>query len=684
VSFDVLLTSTSFLEFAFLRWVLTPAARLDLASRVTPQASVTVNDHTYSVDYEVAGTNGPIAIELDGFEFHGTRLAFTYDRFRQNDLEASGRRIVRFSYDAIRQDTARCVAQLQAMLRTDPGLAQFIIADPAIESPAMDPDPLHSLAPSPREAAQDDGSSYFDRARSKLNLSTLRLCQREAFAALANYFGSGGRSAACVMSVGAGKTALGVAATLSFARRRALVVTPGNVIKGTFDRSFNAQVVGNALNGLPSGPLIPGLRPPRVLTLDADHGAVGAVTREQLLAADVLISNFHSLGDGSQPGDLLAKLGPDDVDMLIIDEAHIAAADSYQRLFHHFNNARTLLMSACFQRLDGKPIDADVVYRYRLIDSIADGNAKNLRIHRFAPTPEVTAYEVHWPNGGCEEVIGRDALLEIITDERRLALVTAKSHEPIRQVMRLTKRLLDAQSELLAPVKPRALFSALGQLHAEQIADIAEHEGIRCGVLHHSQPAAQIASTRERFESDAGDLQAIVQLKMLGQGYDFPPICVIVPMRPYRSFAEFYQFVGRGIRVIQDPAVRGRVAPDQQYLDLAYHSELGLDEHIEEIYLENDMDPLTAPISDVEVVEVSDGDTSGTGVDQPEEQPEAFVVFEQGAIETRFIHDADRVERRRDERERDALAQRYAEYAATNPAPVSFEEFAEVVRKFRG
>ena len=42
-------------------------------------------------------------------------------------------------------------------------------------------------------------------------------------------------------------------------------------------------------------------------------------------------------------------------------------------------------MSACFQRLDGKPIDADVVYRYRLIDSIADGNAKNLRVRRFAP-----------------------------------------------------------------------------------------------------------------------------------------------------------------------------------------------------------------------------------------------------------------------------------------------------------
>ncbi len=77
----------------------------------------------------------------------------------------------------------------------------------------------------------------------------------------------------------------------------------------------------------------------------------------------------------------MAKLSPDDVDFIVVNEAHIAAAESYQRLFRHFQQARTLLMSACFQRLDGRPIDADVVYRYRLIDSIADGNAKNLRVH---------------------------------------------------------------------------------------------------------------------------------------------------------------------------------------------------------------------------------------------------------------------------------------------------------------
>ena len=50
----------------------------------------------------------------------------------------------------------------------------------------------------------------------------------------------------------------------------------------------------------------------------------------------------------------------------------------------------------------------------------------------------------------------------------------------------------------------------------------------------------QVAVIRRRFEQDSGDLPGLVQLKMLGQGYDFPPICVVVPMRPYGSFSEFY------------------------------------------------------------------------------------------------------------------------------------------------
>ncbi len=673
--------ASSYLEEAFVRWVLTPAALPGIEVHVLPQRQVTVDGRTYRVDYELAGAEQRIAVELDGYAFHSARDAFTYDRLRQNDLAATGRVILRFSYDAVRLDTRRCVAQLQAAMQLDSKLRAFIDRSPEVERPVMEANPLYALQSPSRSSTP---MNYFDFVRDKLNQSTLRQCQTEAFAALANYFGSGGKNAACVMSVGAGKTALGVAAVLAFTRTRALVVTPGSVIRGTFDQAFDHEAVRNALYGLPNGPLIPGCPPPKVQTLDRTKGAIRDVTPEKLHAADVIITNFHSLGTGEDEDDLLSKLEPDDIDLIIVDEAHIAAAESYQRLFRHFSGARTILMSACFQRLDGRPIDADVVYRYRLIDSIADGNAKNLRVQRFAPDPAQTVYEMVWPDGAREEIAGRDAILDIIKDERKLAHITAKSHEPIRQIMRSVRQALNHQAEVLYPVKPRVLFSALGERHAEQITRIAEEHGVPCAYLHHSMSEARIKATRARFEQESGDLQGIVQLKMLGQGYDFPPITVVVPMRPYGSFSEFYQFIGRGIRVLMHPALVGRITPDKQFLDIIYHAELGLDQHIDTIYRENDMDPITAHVLPPDwAMESADRAVPITGGRDTAERPEAFVLFQPGAIEQRIVHDEARIEQRREEREREALAQRYSAYAQSTKTPVTFEQFVEIMQNLR-
>ena len=51
------------------------------------------------------------------------------------------------------------------------------------------------------------------------------------------------------------------------------------------------------------------------------------------------------------------------------------------------------------------------------------------------------------------------------------------------------------------------------------------------------------------------------------------------------------------------------------------------------------------------------------------------MLFERGAIEQRVVHDEARVEQRRQEREHEALAQRYAAYAQARQ-PVRFEQFA--------
>jgi len=671
----------SYLEHAFLRWVLFPAVHPAVLPHLQAQAEIGVGDRHYRLDYLLTGQHLRLAVELDGYAYHSDRQTFTQDRFRQNDLQKAGYLVVRFSYDAVRTQTGRCVQQLQDFMRSDPLLAGFVRPHPVVEIPDMNPDPTFAALPRPPQAPM----TYFDSARQKLNIRPLRACQSEALAALAEYFRTQERHAALVMSVGAGKTALGVGACLAFTRQRALVVTPGSVIRGTFDRAFDHTAPGNALYGLPGGPLLPGCVPPNVLTLDRDDGPIRNVTREELLAAQVIITNFHSVGLPGQEGGLLGKLNPGDIDLVIVDEAHISAADSYQRLFEHFVDARTILMSACFQRLDGRPIEADVVYRYRLIDSIADGHAKNLRMHRFEPDPAQSTYEIVWPDGRREELRGREAVLAVLTDERKLARITAKSNAPIRQIMKTVRSLLDQQTQLLHPVKPRVLFAALGEQHAEQIARLANEAGIPCDFLHHSMPESRIRAVRERFERDAGDLQGLVQLKMLGQGYDFPPITVVAPMRPYASFSEFYQFIGRGVRIIQHPALLGRVSPGEQVLDVVYHAELGLDAHIETICLENDMDPqqLTSTVVGNGTEPGDAGSPNGSRGRDTAEQADAFVLFERGQTERRVVHDQERVEQRRAEREEETLAHRYAAYVAENANPVKFEQFLVIMRQFR-
>ena len=190
----------------------------------------------------------------------------------------------------------------------------------------------------------------------------------------------------------------------------------------------------------------------------------------------------------------------------------------------------------------------------------------------------------------------------------------------------------------------------------------------------------QIRSIRAAFENDAGNLQGLVQLKMLGQGYDFPPICVVVPMRPYGSFSECYQFIGRGIRVIHHAALTGRVAPGEQFLDVVYHAELGIDDHIDTIYAENDMDPITEHvIPDAWTAGRERGELPGSTGQETASHPEAFVLFERGVVEQRVVHDEDRIEQARKERERQALAQRYAAYVQSTHDPVSFDQYAQIM-----
>src|SRR5205085_1146062 len=78
-----------------------------------------------------------------------------------------------------------------------------------------------------------------------------------------------------------------------------------------------------------------------------------------------------------------------------------------------------------------------------------------------------------------------------------------------------------------------------------------EH-GLRVDVLHSQLPTEE----RERIEASlrSGLTDVIVQVNILGEGYDLPTLSVAAVFRPYRSLSPYVQFVGRILRLAQPDA----------------------------------------------------------------------------------------------------------------------------------
>lgn len=128
------LAADSPLEEAFVWKILTPAALPGIIGHVMPQHQVLCGTRAYRIDYVLVGRYR-IAVELDGYAYHGALDAFTADRLRQNDLVIAGYSILRFTHDAIHHDAPRCMAQLQALMRRDPLLCEYVDSAPRVDVP---------------------------------------------------------------------------------------------------------------------------------------------------------------------------------------------------------------------------------------------------------------------------------------------------------------------------------------------------------------------------------------------------------------------------------------------------------------------------------------------------------------------------------------------------------------------
>jgi superfamily II DNA/RNA helicase len=110
--------------------------------------------------------------------------------------------------------------------------------------------------------------------------------------------------------------------------------------------------------------------------------------------------------------------------------------------------------------------------------------------------------------------------------------------------------------------------------HAQRIRSLYKERGYEAAIIHSKQDSEEQEAVMRDLRN--GVLDCIIQVQMLGEGFDHPKLSVAAIFRPFRSLAPYIQFVGRILRVIvhNDPT-----HPDN-YGHIVTHVGLNLDEQL--------------------------------------------------------------------------------------------------------
>ena len=381
------------------------------------------------------------------------------------------------------------------------------------------------------EQHREDTRRYFQDTDARIvGNDQLRVPQEEGYIALRDYFDAEGATqlpAIAVLPTGCGKSGLIACAPFGIAEGRVLVVAPNLTIKdGLAEGTFSGTgTFYHFCDVLPKD-----TRLPRVVALER-----GRVNEEDCRRADVIVTNVQQM-QGWLP------LFPSDFfDLIVVDEAHHAPADSWQNVNRAFPDAKKIYCTATPFRSDEQPIRAEPVYRYRLADAIAADYVKNIvRV-------DAVASEMTFTVEGEERAYTRDEIMDL-REETWFSRGVALSDVCNETIVDRSVQLLQAKTRR-GTEQHQILAAACSIRHAEQVAALYRSRGIDASFV-----ASRGMTTEEREDRlrdyEHGSLDAMVHVGILGEGYDNPTISIAALFRPFRSVAPYTQFVGRALRAL--------------------------------------------------------------------------------------------------------------------------------------
>lgn len=233
----------------------------------------------------------------------------------------------------------------------------------------------------------------------------------------------------------------------------------------------------------------------------------------------------------------LSKFPDDHFDTIVIDEAHHAISDGYQRVLEHFKDANVLGVTATPDRGDMRNLGSyfdSLAYEYPLVDAIKSGYLSKITAITIPLELDLSTVSQQAGDFKASEIgTALDPYLEQIADE-------------------MVKQCKNRKTVVFLPLVKTS----------QKFRDILNEKGFRAAEVNgESKDRAEIL---EDFDKDKYNV--LCNSMLLTEGWDCPTVDCVVVLRPTKVRALYSQMVGRGTRL----------APGKEnllLLDFLWHTE---------------------------------------------------------------------------------------------------------------
>ncbi|WP_285121816.1 DEAD/DEAH box helicase [Lactococcus petauri] len=425
----------------------------------------------------------------------------------------------------------------------------------------------------------------------------LREPQIEAYVEVYDHFVNKNKTnhAIIVLPTGSGKTGLISMLPFNISTGRVLIIAPQLTILDTLEEGLDS---GNSRNfwidtGIISNPK----NLPVVVKYDGKN-----TRKEHLEDANIVIANIQKLQARNQMA-LLNQYDSNFFDMIIIDEAHHSEAKTWLENLDHFSNAKVIKLTATAYRTDKKPLVGELIYKYKLSQAMSKGYVKSLE--KFNYLPEELYFTM---DGDLDKQYTYKQIMELgLKDEDWIARTVVFSDECKLSVVRKSIEILNSKRKN-TKVPHKIIAAATNISEANKICEMYNEQGMKAVAVHNELSQDQKTKAFSDIENHRVDV--IVNVSMMGEGYDHKYLSVAAIFRVFRNPLPYEQFIGRILRTIPSNELS---KPEDNIGSVVAHKLLFLDELWEYYRAQLQESDFIKVLSIEDTPNSSTGSPSGTG-----------------------------------------------------------------------